>query len=71
MDLIIFQQQRVIFIINGIDSLGVRFFNKITQIFQPALTKGKTADFFLSNNNDHYYMGGPILLNKRWAAYFI
>ena len=22
-------------------------------------------------DNDHYYMGGPILLSKRWAAYFI
>ena len=29
-------------------------FNKITQIFQPALTKGKTADFLLSNNNGRF-----------------
>ena len=34
------------------------YFNKITQIFQPALTKGKTADFLLSNNNDFLSVRG-------------
>ena len=65
---IILQQQRVILIIYSINSLGVSLFTKITQIFQPALTKGKTADFFLSNNNGRYKSSATMMSSKAAAS---